>query len=105
MAGPPSTPSREGFETVFMRKNGERFPVMILESPLVDVRLLRGRGFSAAAATIFRLVCSPVVIRRREGLSSGIVVGRGRLNDGRASHGVTMSLSFSPPRAVSGSRC
>ncbi|HET9645231.1 MAG TPA: ATP-binding protein [Burkholderiaceae bacterium] len=28
--------SREGFETVFMRKNGERFPVMIFEAPLVD---------------------------------------------------------------------
>ena len=28
--------AREGFETVFMRKNGERFPVMIYEAPLVD---------------------------------------------------------------------
>ena len=28
--------AREGFETVFMRKNGERFPVMIFEAPLVD---------------------------------------------------------------------
>ncbi len=28
--------SREGFETVFMRKNGERFPVLIYEAPLVD---------------------------------------------------------------------
>lgn len=27
---------REGWETVFMRKNGERFPVMIFEAPLVD---------------------------------------------------------------------
>jgi two-component system sensor histidine kinase DctS len=27
---------REGFESVFMRKNGERFPVMIYETPLVD---------------------------------------------------------------------
>ncbi len=27
---------REGYETVFMRKNGERFPVMIYEAPLVD---------------------------------------------------------------------
>jgi two-component system sensor histidine kinase DctS len=27
---------REGFETVFMRKNGERFPVMIYEAPLRD---------------------------------------------------------------------
>jgi two-component system sensor histidine kinase DctS len=28
--------AREGFETVFVRKNGERFPVMIYEAPLVD---------------------------------------------------------------------
>ena len=28
--------SREGHETVFMRKNGERFPVMVYEAPLVD---------------------------------------------------------------------
>ena len=28
--------SREGFETEFMRKSGERFPVMIYEAPLVD---------------------------------------------------------------------
>mgnify|MGYP001359270747 CR=1 FL=1 len=28
--------AREGFETEFMRKNGERFPVMIYEAPLVD---------------------------------------------------------------------
>ncbi len=27
---------REGYETVFMRQNGERFPVMIYEAPLVD---------------------------------------------------------------------
>ncbi|MDP2005929.1 MAG: ATP-binding protein [Rubrivivax sp.] len=27
---------REGYETVFMRSNGERFPVMIYEAPLVD---------------------------------------------------------------------
>ncbi len=27
---------REGWETVFMRKGGERFPVMIYEAPLVD---------------------------------------------------------------------
>jgi two-component system, LuxR family, sensor histidine kinase DctS len=36
--GRPGGPreAREGFETVFMRKNGERFPVMIYEAPLVD---------------------------------------------------------------------
>ncbi|MDP1912251.1 ATP-binding protein [Brevundimonas sp.] len=28
--------AHEGFETEFMRKNGERFPVMIYEAPLVD---------------------------------------------------------------------
>lgn len=28
--------AREGFETVFMRKSGERFPVLIYEAPLVD---------------------------------------------------------------------
>jgi two-component system, LuxR family, sensor histidine kinase DctS len=27
---------REGFESVFMRKNGERFPVMIYEAPLIN---------------------------------------------------------------------
>ena len=42
LGGPPSVPgrsaqeSREGFETVFMRKHGERFPVLIFEAPLVD---------------------------------------------------------------------
>ena len=30
------TEAREGFESVFMRKNGERFPVMVYEAPLVD---------------------------------------------------------------------
>jgi two-component system sensor histidine kinase DctS len=28
--------SREGFETIFMRRGGERFPVLIFEAPLVD---------------------------------------------------------------------
>lgn len=27
---------REGFETVFMRRNGERFPAMVYEAPLLD---------------------------------------------------------------------
>ena len=38
LLGDGGTPgeSREGFETVFMRENGERFPVMIYEAPLVD---------------------------------------------------------------------
>jgi two-component system sensor histidine kinase DctS len=34
--GRPPTEAREGYETVFMRKNGERFPVMVYEAPLVD---------------------------------------------------------------------
>jgi two-component system sensor histidine kinase DctS len=35
-AEPVADPHQEGFETVFMRRNGERFPVMIYETPLVD---------------------------------------------------------------------
>ena len=31
-----SAPPREGYETTFMRRNGERFPVMVYEAPLVD---------------------------------------------------------------------
>ncbi len=34
--GAAQSASREGFETLFTRKNGERFPVMIYEAPLVD---------------------------------------------------------------------
>ncbi|MFN9450259.1 MAG: ATP-binding protein [Rubrivivax sp.] len=40
MAEPPDgervAAAREGIETVFMRRSGERFPVMIYEAPLVD---------------------------------------------------------------------
>lgn len=42
LGGPPfvhgrsEKESREGFETTFMRRNGERFPVLIFEAPLVD---------------------------------------------------------------------
>lgn len=32
----PSAQSREAFETVFMRRNGERFPAMVFEAPLLD---------------------------------------------------------------------
>jgi two-component system sensor histidine kinase DctS len=35
-AGPASTHPREAFETTFVRKNGERFPVMVFEAPLLD---------------------------------------------------------------------
>jgi two-component system sensor histidine kinase DctS len=34
--GPAGREGREGFETLFVRRNGERFPVMIYEAPLVD---------------------------------------------------------------------
>ena len=33
-----NAPPREGHETVFMRRDGERFPVLIFEAPLVDAR-------------------------------------------------------------------
>ncbi|MFT3664018.1 sensor histidine kinase [Piscinibacter sp.] len=42
LGGPAMRPGRSeqearaGFETVFMRRNGERFPVLIFEAPLVD---------------------------------------------------------------------
>ena len=36
LSGAGGGDAREGFETVFMRKNGERFPVMVYEAPLVD---------------------------------------------------------------------
>ena len=37
LAGDPGqTPPREGYETEFVRKNGERFPVIVYEAPLVD---------------------------------------------------------------------
>ena len=31
-----NTPPREGFESVFMRKSGVRFPVLIIEAPLIN---------------------------------------------------------------------
>jgi two-component system, LuxR family, sensor histidine kinase DctS len=31
-------PPREGFETLFMRKNGERFPARVYEAPLLDAQ-------------------------------------------------------------------
>ncbi|WP_298833685.1 ATP-binding protein [uncultured Piscinibacter sp.] len=42
LGGLPAVPGRSaqearaGFETIFMRRNGERFPVLIFEAPLVD---------------------------------------------------------------------
>lgn len=39
LAGPDGArATREGFETLFMRRSGERFPVMIYEAPLVDAQ-------------------------------------------------------------------
>jgi two-component system sensor histidine kinase DctS len=46
-SGRNPTELREGFETVFMRKNGERFPVMIYEAPLVDGQGLQTGWMSA----------------------------------------------------------
>ncbi len=39
---------RQGFETVFMRRNGERFPVMIFEAPLLDAQGQQTGWMSAA---------------------------------------------------------
>ncbi len=33
-----NAPPREGFESVFMRQDGTRFPVLIIEAPLISVR-------------------------------------------------------------------
>jgi two-component system sensor histidine kinase DctS len=43
--------SREGFETVFVRKSGERFPVMIYEAPLIDSRGQQ-RGWMSAVVDV-----------------------------------------------------
>lgn len=40
-------PPREGFESVFMRKDGSRFPVLIIEAPLIDARGLQTGWMSA----------------------------------------------------------
>lgn len=42
-----NAPPREGFESVFMRKDGTRFPVLIIEAPLIDV-LGRQTGWMSA---------------------------------------------------------
>ena len=42
-----NTPPREGFESVFMRKDGSRFPVLIIEAPLIDARGLQTGWMSA----------------------------------------------------------
>jgi two-component system sensor histidine kinase DctS len=40
-------PPREGFESVFMRKDGSRFPVLIIEAPLINASGLQTGGMSA----------------------------------------------------------
>jgi two-component system sensor histidine kinase DctS len=37
-------PPREGFESVFMRKDGSRFPVLIIEAPLINAMACRPAG-------------------------------------------------------------
>lgn len=40
-------PPREGFESVFMRKDGTRFPVLIIEAPLINAQQLQTGWMSA----------------------------------------------------------
>jgi two-component system, LuxR family, sensor histidine kinase DctS len=40
-------PPREGFESVFMRKDGSRFPVLIIEAPLINVHGVQTGWMSA----------------------------------------------------------
>ncbi len=40
-------PPREGFESVFMRKDGSRFPVLIIEAPLIDAQGVQSGWMSA----------------------------------------------------------
>ncbi|WP_298212132.1 ATP-binding protein [Acidovorax sp.] len=40
-------PPREGFESEFMRKDGTRFPVLIIEAPLINAQGLRAGWMSA----------------------------------------------------------
>lgn len=42
-----TAPPREGFETVFMRKDGTRFPVLIIEAPLINAQRLQTGWMSA----------------------------------------------------------
>jgi two-component system sensor histidine kinase DctS len=42
-----ATPPREGFESVFMRKDGSRFPVLIFEAPLINAQGLQSGWMSA----------------------------------------------------------
>jgi len=42
-----NVPPREGFESVFMRKDGSRFPVLIIEAPLIDAEGVQSGWMSA----------------------------------------------------------
>ena len=42
-----NAPPREGFESVFMRKDGTRFPVLIIEAPLINAQGLQTGWMSA----------------------------------------------------------
>jgi two-component system sensor histidine kinase DctS len=42
-----TVPPREGFESVFMRKDGTRFPVLIIEAPLINAQGLQTGWMSA----------------------------------------------------------
>ena len=42
-----SSPPREGFESVFMRKDGSRFPVLIIEAPLINAQSVQTGWMSA----------------------------------------------------------
>jgi two-component system sensor histidine kinase DctS len=42
-----NVPPREGFESVFMRKDGSRFPVLIIEAPLIDAQGVQSGWMSA----------------------------------------------------------
>ncbi len=50
-AQPSPQASREGFETIFMRRNGERFAVLIFEAPLVNT-LGRHTGWMSAVLDV-----------------------------------------------------
>ncbi len=42
-----NVPPREGFESVFLRKGGSRFPVLIIEAPLIDAQGVHSGSMSA----------------------------------------------------------
>ncbi|MBL0394739.1 PAS domain S-box protein [Ramlibacter monticola] len=42
-----NAPPREGYESVFMRKNGTRFPVLVIEAPLINAQGLQTGWMSA----------------------------------------------------------